>query len=91
MPAYVYILRCSDGKYYYGSTGDLSRRLAEHREGLTPWTASRRPVTLVYFEECETLAQARRREQSFKNGRTRRKTLERVIADFPHEQLAPFA
>jgi len=24
--AYVYILQCSDGRYYYGSTGDLSHR-----------------------------------------------------------------
>jgi putative endonuclease len=91
VPAYVYILRCRDGRYYYGSTGDLSRRLAEHREGLSRWTASRRPVELVYYEARETLAQARQRELSFKNGRTRRKTLERMIADFPQERLLPFA
>ncbi len=87
----VYILRCADGRYYYGCTSDLSRRLAEHREGEVPWTASRRPVELVYFETCETSAQARQRERAFKNGRTRRKTLDRMIADFPPEKLAPFA
>ncbi|MCL5023210.1 MAG: GIY-YIG nuclease family protein [Nitrospirae bacterium] len=27
---YVYILRCSDGSYYTGSTYNLERRLAEH-------------------------------------------------------------
>ena len=91
MPTYVYILRCRDGNYYYGSTGDLSRRLAEHHEGLSRWTASRRPVQLVYYEECETTAQARQRERSFKNGRTRRKKLERLIATFPPDKLAPFA
>ena len=91
VPAYAYILRCADGKYYYGSTGDLSRRLVEHHQGMCLYTACRRPVALVYFEECETTAQARRRERSFKNGRTRRKTLERMIADFPPERLAPFA
>jgi predicted GIY-YIG superfamily endonuclease len=48
-------------------------------------------VELVYFEECQTLAQARQREHSFKNGRTRRKKVERLIADFPPEKLAPFA
>jgi putative endonuclease len=91
MAWYVYILRCADARLYYGSTGDLSQRLAEHRQGLSRWTASRRPVKLVYFEECETLAQARRRERSFKDGRTRRKKIERMIADFPPARLAPFA
>jgi len=57
---------------------------------MTPWTASRQPIELVYYETCETLAQARRREQSLKNGRTRRKALDRLIAEFPREQLAPF-
>ncbi len=90
MPTYVYILRCNDGRYYYGSTGDLSRRLAQHRDGECRTTAPRRPVELVYFERCEHAAQARRREQSFKNGRTRRKKLERMIADFPPDKLAPF-
>ncbi len=69
----------------------MSRRLAEHRRGEVPWTASRRPLTLVYFETCETAAQARQRERSFKNGRTRRKVLDWMIADFPAEKLAPFA
>lgn len=91
MPCFTYILRCADGQYYYGSTGDLRRRLAEHREGLHGWTAPRQPVRLVYFEEHETTAQARRRERAFKNGRTRRKTIERLIADFPDNRLAPFA
>jgi len=91
MPYYVYILRCADNRHYYGSTGDLSRRLAEHREGLTPWTAARRPVELVYFEECKTSAQARQRERALKSGRTRAKAIERMISDFPPHRLAPFA
>ena len=91
MPWYAYILRCNGGRFYYGSTGHLSRRLAEHHAGLSPWTALRRPVELVYFETFETAAQARRREQSFNNGRTRRKKLERLITDFPADKLAPFA
>ena len=89
--AFVYILRCHDDQLYVGCTGDLSRRLAEHREGLSRWTAPRRPVELVYFESCETLAQARRRERSLKNGRTRRKKIDQMIAQFPPQLLAPFA
>ncbi|MEW6094663.1 MAG: GIY-YIG nuclease family protein, partial [Chloroflexota bacterium] len=33
---YIYILQCSDGSYYTGSTNDLDRRLWEHQEGLIP-------------------------------------------------------
>ena len=91
MGYYVYILECADGKRYYGCTGDLSKRLAEHQQGESCWTASRRPVKLVYHETCETLAQARQRERSLKNGRMRRKVIDRMIAEFPPEELAPFA
>ena len=31
--AWVYILRGSSGRYYIGSTENLTRRLAEHRRG----------------------------------------------------------
>jgi predicted GIY-YIG superfamily endonuclease len=31
--AWVYILRGSSGRYYIGSTENLTRRLAEHRQG----------------------------------------------------------
>ncbi len=91
MPAFVYILRCSDGCNYYGSTNDLSRRLAQHCEGSVPSTQWRLPVDLVYFEECQTTAQARQKERAFKNGRTRRKKIDLLIRSFPPQQLAPFA
>ena len=91
VPGYVYILRCADRRLYYGSTGDLSRRIAEHQLGLVRSTAPRRPLTLVYVEICESTAQARRREQALKNGRTRRKTIDRLIADFPNDRLTAFA
>ena len=89
--SYAYILHCADGRHYYGSTNDLPQRLAWHRAGLVPSTRWRLPVQLVYFEEHETLGQARRRERAFKNGRTRRKTLDNLIRTFPPERLAPFA
>lgn len=91
MPAYAYILRCADEHFYYGSTSDLRQRLARHRAGQVQSTKWRLPVTLVYFEEYATLAQARQRERAFKNGRTRRKTIARLIDTFPPERLAPFA
>jgi putative endonuclease len=89
--SYAYILGCSDGRYYYGSTNNLIQRLANHRRGRVKSTKWRLPVALVYFEEFPTLDQARQREYLWKNGRTRRKKLDTLIAGFPAERLAPFA
>ena len=91
MTGYAYILRCGDGRYYYGSTNDLTGRLDQHRAGRVRSTKPRLPVALVYFEECQTLDQARQREHLLKNGRTRRKTIDLMIQGFPRERLAPFA
>ena len=47
--AYLYILRCSDGSYYVGSTRNLDARLHQHRAGDgSEYTRRRRPVELVY-------------------------------------------
>ncbi len=57
--AWMYILQCSDGSYYVGSTTDLERRLLEHEEGEgARYTKCRRPVTLVYSQEFESIAEA---------------------------------
>ncbi|KAA1425819.1 GIY-YIG nuclease family protein [Nocardioides antri] len=47
---WTYILRCSDGSYYVGSTVDLDRRLSEHSsDDLGPvYTRRRRPVELAW-------------------------------------------
>jgi putative endonuclease len=46
---YVYLLRCSDGSLYCGTTTDLERRVQEHNEGIgSRYTRSRRPVRLVW-------------------------------------------
>jgi putative endonuclease len=47
--AYMYILRCSDGSYYVGSTRNLESRLYQHQTGIgAEYTRCRRPVELVY-------------------------------------------
>jgi putative endonuclease len=55
--AYLYILRCADDSYYVGTTRKtLEERLAEHNVGLhAGYTATRRPVTMVYAQHFETL------------------------------------
>jgi putative endonuclease len=68
MPFFTYILRCSDGTLYTGSTGDLEGRLHKHNnlKSGAKYTRARRPVELVYSEECESLSAARKREVEIK-------------------------
>ena len=66
-PFVVYILHCSDGSYYAGSTNDLPRRIQMHHCGHgSVWTARRRPVERVYREDHDTLADALARERQIK-------------------------
>jgi putative endonuclease len=65
---YVYILSCADGTLYTGSTNDIAKRLHAHNHAKSGahYTKIRRPVALVYKEECETMGEARRREAEIK-------------------------
>lgn len=61
---HAYILKCSDGSFYTGSTWDLERRLAEHKDGQgARHTAKRLPVELVYAEEYDRVEDAFHREK----------------------------
>ena len=62
--AWVYILECSDGSYYTGSTIDLERRLWEHNQGLgANFTKRRLHAQLVFAEESESIETAFVREK----------------------------
>jgi putative endonuclease len=64
---FVYILACSDGTFYVGSTSDLRERERIHNEGHgAEYTASRRPVRVIYSESCESWPAARKREAQLK-------------------------
>ncbi|GIM68298.1 hypothetical protein Pve01_90250 [Planomonospora venezuelensis] len=53
---WTYIVECSDGSFYVGSTWDLERRLSEHNEGLgAAYTKRRRPVRLVWAADFERI------------------------------------
>ena len=59
MEAWVYILKCTDGSYYTESTTDIDGRVAQHQEGTYGgYTASRRPVKLVWVEDFPDKDQA---------------------------------
>lgn len=76
MPGYMYILRCSDGTYYVGSTKNLTRRLNEHMSGIggAKYTQKRLPVKLMYFEYYEHVYLAYRRERQIHNWSHKKKT-----------------
>lgn len=66
---FVYILRCADDTLYIGRTSDLQKRLKKHNgeiAGGAKYTRSRRPVSLVFFEEFRTLSESLKREYSLK-------------------------
>ncbi len=64
---YVYIVKCSDGTLYTGSTTNVPRRIRTHNAGKgAKYTRSRLPVSLVYQEETESWSAALRREAAIK-------------------------
>ncbi len=64
---FLYILQCSDGSYYVGTSSDLEQRLLAHNEGrAAAYTRSRRPVRLVYLEAHNSIEKARARERQVK-------------------------
>lgn len=64
---FVYLLRCSDGTLYTGTTNDLRRRVQQHNAGKgARYTAGRRPVALVYVENCASRSEALRREAALR-------------------------
>ncbi len=65
---YIYILSCSDNTLYTGSTNDLTKRIHQHNNAKNGahYTKIRRPVTLTYSEQVDTLSEARAREAEIK-------------------------
>ena len=64
---YTYILKSQkDGKYYYGSTGNMDKRLAEHNSGKVSATRNRIPLVLHYLEPYNERIIAIKRELFFK-------------------------
>ncbi len=98
MAAFVYMLRCSDARYYVGSTrAGLERRVSEHNAGTYGgFTKSRRPIELVYSQEFDRVTDAiaaerqlkgwsRAKKEALMRGDFERlKVLARNRTEFPH-------
>jgi LAO/AO transport system kinase len=65
-PFYVYMLRCGDGSYYTGQTDDMDLRLQQHDTGKIGYTATRKPVELIWQGEFEAREGAIAFEQQIK-------------------------
>jgi putative endonuclease len=88
--AYVYMLKCSDDSFYVGSTRTtLEARLAEHDAGaFDGYTATRRPVSLAWFQEFPVITDANAVERQIK-GWSRAKKMALMNGDFDRiKQLA---
>ena len=60
----MYILLCSNGKYYTGSTNNLEKRILQHNNGEgANFTRKHLPVQLIYFEEFDRIDDAFYREK----------------------------
>lgn len=67
-PWFLYILRCKDGSFYTGVSNDVERRLKAHQDGkASRYTRTRRPVALIYSEECGSRSLALARECAVKS------------------------
>lgn len=82
MSYYVYILKCKDNTLYTGLAVDVKKRVLAHNTQKTAatYTKARRPVTLVYTEECENRSIALKREYAIKQ--LRRSEKEKIIEEY---------
>ncbi len=85
MKGWMYILKCSDGSYYTGSTNNLKLRIQQHQKGEgANYTKKRLPITLIYFEEFQRIDEAFYREKQIQGWSRKKK--EALINGF-HEKL----
>jgi putative endonuclease len=72
---FCYMVRCNEGSFYVGIATDVAERVKRHNWGVGPqFTAHRRPVQLIWTEQCGSSDAARRREKEIK-GWSRKKKL----------------
>ncbi|RJQ24694.1 GIY-YIG nuclease family protein [Candidatus Parcubacteria bacterium] len=64
----TYILKSEkDGRFYIGSTGNISERIIRHNKGYSKYTKGKGPYKLIYKEDYNTLAEAKKREYYLKS------------------------
>ncbi len=70
---FIYIIRCTEGRYYIGSTENIEQRIKQHNsKQFSCWTSRYNQWELVYSEQFNTRKDALIREKqikSYKGGR----------------------
>lgn len=85
MKGYTYILECSDGSYYTGSTKDLELRIRQHQNGKgANHTKKRLSINLVYVEIFNRIDEAFQREKQIQGWSRKKKE---ALIDGKHNQL----
>ena len=80
--AFVYILVCSDGSYYVGSTRNLEHRVWQHSTGQgSTYTSTRLPIQLVFAQEYDNVGDAYAREKQIQ-GWSRKKREALIAGEF---------
>jgi putative endonuclease len=65
---HIYILLCSNGSLYTGSTNDLEKRFLAHQNGTgAKYTRANKPVRIICTENFETKSEAFKRESEIKS------------------------
>lgn len=74
MKGWMYILVCTDGTYYTGSTNNLALRISQHQAGEgANYTQKRLPVELVYQKEFDRIDDAFYREKQVQGWNRKKK------------------
>ena len=74
MKGYMYILKCSNGSYYTGSTVNLEKRIEQHKNGMgSKHTKRYLPVELIYYEEYDRIDKAFFREKQIQGWSRKKK------------------
>ena len=70
----VYILKCADGSFYTGVTGNISQRILQHFSSIdNHYLKTRKPFNLVFFQEYSDPLDAIEREKQIKKWSKKKK------------------
>lgn len=66
---FAYILLLSNGQLYIGLTGNLKRRVQEHKKGKSSFTSKRLPLKIIFYEAFNNRKDAEKRERYLKTSK----------------------